>query len=144
MICSVLRKVFSCLALSELDGTERALNLCKSSLEVFPDTLSLAFHRRLLKQCSRGKPLLIPPKSPVVGSQNNQMWHGQCNVLGKHRWLTKSGDLQAPLTCAVGPCGLCDKSLLKPSISLRQVCVSLQINDAHNYCQSSLHYIYGC
>lgn len=73
MICSGLRKAFSCLPLSELDGNERALNLCKSNIEVFPNALSLAFYRRLLRQCSHGNSLLFHLRSPVVGSQNNQM-----------------------------------------------------------------------
>lgn len=105
MVCSGLRKAFSCLLLSELDGNERTLNFCKSNLEVFPNTLSLAFHRRLLRQCRHGNSLLFHLRSPVVGRQNNQMWT-RCDTVGamshgKHRWVTQNRNLQAPLPCAM-------------------------------------------
>lgn len=98
MIYSGLRKVLSCLALSKLDRNQRALKLCKWSLEAFPNTLSLACHRRLLRQCSHRNLLLIPPRSAAASSQDNQKLYSWHNV----PWETQVVDTKQ------GPAGSTD------------------------------------
>lgn len=147
--CSVqgLRKTFSCLPLSELDGNERTLSLCKSNLEVFPNTLSLAFHRRLPWQCSHGNSFLFHLRSPVVGSQKNQMWTisdtVQCPMGNTGGWH-KTGTCRLHCPVLWGPGGLCENCLPEPYFSEGhgEVSVSLHINEARNYCQKSLNIIY--
>lgn len=58
VICSRQRKVLSCLSLSELGGNKQALSLCKSCLEVSPNSLNLVFPRKAAQPMQLQKYLL--------------------------------------------------------------------------------------